>query len=206
MKQTILATAVLLTLGACSTGTTTTNGGFSNPTQSTENQVPVDLPDTQTQTDTTNTQIPTDTTNTQTPPDITNTQTQADTTNTQNPTNTGGAFNIQQVLNGTSENDFQNFWRCMDVGETDPDAFFSMRFYSDAHGEYGGGGSIIGFSWAATGNTINMTFPNDNRNLAFANITLTGNGKLNTNFEVTNSPTDALECTLLDLNGNPVFP
>ncbi len=121
------------------------------------------------------------------------------------PTTTSG-FNINSMTNGTSETDFQNFWKCSDVGETDPDAYFSMRFYSDASGAYGGGGTLIEYSWASTDYNIDMIFPNDARNLRFANISFSSNGFITTDFETTDAATSALNCELLDLDGNPVFP
>lgn len=119
------------------------------------------------------------------------------------PTDT--SFDINTMLNGPSQDNYVDFWKCSDVGETDPDAYFSMRFYADASGAYGGGGTVIEYSWSATDNNIDMVFPNDSRNLRFANITFQSDGLFVTDFEVTGETTSALNCNLLDTDGNPVY-
>jgi len=116
-------------------------------------------------------------------------------------TGTGGGnqtnFNADSLINGASAGSFQSYWKCSEVDATDANDYFTMRFYADTLGQYGGGGVELTYSWSLTGNTVNINFPDDARQLAFENIVFTGQGRFSTTFSATNSQSSSLNCDLL---------
>ena len=122
-------------------------------------------------------------------------------TTQQPPTTTGSGSINESLLNGPDIDNFTSFWLCEKVGETNPESFYSMRFFEDGHGAYGANNSIIEFSWLATGSNLGFTLPGDSRNITYVNIEFSDQFTFNTQLEITDiSPTPTI-CVLYDLDG-----
>lgn len=120
------------------------------------------------------------------------------------PTTTTGAGELPaEFLNGPDLNNFTSFWLCENVGETDAENFFSMRFLENGMGAYGGGGEILEFSWSATGNTVDFAIQGDSRNFSFANIQFGDQFSYNTEFEITDEASQPTICALYGLDDQP---
>ena len=103
--------------------------------------------------------------------------------------------------NGTSANAVRSEWQCRTPGNTDPQAFYSLRFFEDASGTYIGGDATIDFNWMANDNNVNFAFPGNPANIRLASINFTSATQFITTVQVTNSADDPRQCDLVTGNG-----
>ncbi len=214
MKLTILCLALAISLTGCGdgggdnppAGPLIAPAGGSNPFQPAREDDPITSPTTTSPTTTSpTTTSPTTTNPTTTSPTTTNpTTTSPTTTNPTTPPNNTGSTSVPDTFyNGADENNFNTIWRCADVGATDPDNWFAMRFYTDMNGAYGGGGQIIEFSYTINADSVQIIFPGDGGIVQFTDMQFSGDYDLLTNLEA-GGESSPISCSLIDLEGNPL--
>lgn len=216
VKSTLLTTAALLLISACSpetsdenttpaTVTPQTNTPFdlaspgSDPATNTPTEVPVTVSPTVTTPQ--DSQLPifgTDTQFPMTPANPGNAPTVVD--------NGGASFSTQALINGDSVGSVDSFWRCAEPFNTDPAAIFDLGFYGDMTASLSIGDQTGYAYWNLSGNAVQMGENlSQGVELTLSNIVFVDGAEFEAILEISGSSAEIF-CELFDTNANPVNP